>query len=176
MGRFFMRTLIIGIILLLELMVAKQTKALVIPNIPIPTLNMSFGKSDGIVTGNATAITEIKNEVNTTRVTCTSCPSTGEPTPTTPPPQITPTPTPTESAPTPTPTPPPSGGGEAGGQGGPGGGEAGGVGGAAVSVPTPQGEVLGLAVTSGSSTLAYFLQSLGALCLGYGLKLFRKNR
>lgn len=133
--------------------------------------------AQSIVTGNATSITVVCNDVNnnTGEEPCTPTP-TPEPSPTpspsptpTPGPSPTPTPTPTPGGePTPTPTPQPSGGGgEA--QGG-GEGEAG-VGGAAVSVPTREGEVLGLATTSGEETVALLFYSLGGLCLGIGTRL-----
>lgn len=124
--------------------------------------------AQSIITGDATSITVVCNDVNnnTGEQPCTPTP-TPQPTPApspTPTPESTPIPT---SAPTPTATPPPSGGGNGGGQSQGGGGE-GGTGGTPVTVATPQGEVLGLATTSSNGFDKLLFYALGTLCVGIG--------
>lgn len=123
--------------------------------------------AQNIVTGDATSITVICNDVNNTGG---EGPCTPTPTPT-PPPTATPTPTSTPE-PTPTPTSAPSnGGGDNQQQGGGNGG--GGTGGASTSAPAPQGEVLGLSAASGESTVEILFYALGLLCLAAGFGLTR---
>lgn len=115
-----------------------------------------------INTGDATSETVVENVVNTNIIKCKTCISptpTQEVTPTptpTPTQEVTPTPTPTQPVKTPTPTSPPSQGGGGGEQ--PSGGGVGGP--SAPSAPQPQGEVLGLSITSGEGNMLFQIGKL----------------
>jgi len=149
----------------------KRIQTITIAGLVVLTLILIFSayqaSAQSINTGDANATEDVENDVNRKDITicdCTPTPTKTEETPT-------PTPTETEETPTPTPTDKPGDGGN-GGNGGDGGGN-GGVGGPEVGAA--QGEVLGLAVTSGENYLFDLLKILPAFGLLLAGRVFLKG-
>jgi len=127
-----------------------------------------------IKTGDGTNTSIITNIVNNVTIDCCITPSPS----TKPTDSDKPTPTPDPGNPTPTNTPNGGGGNGGNGDGGNGGGgnNGGGLGGGDVSgASAQQGEILGLATTSGNNITYTLIQIVGLLCLGTGL-LLKKGR